>query len=388
MKDEINWIICFGSKWESPSVYTEKHFINKFHNENVSIMWVNPIPIRKLKIRGITKNKSIFLKIINRLKNHIKIICKVKKNFYVLNPFFLPNVEKESSRKINLFLIKIQINLFTIILRIKNYAIISAGITNIPKIFPEKKYKFFLQISGDLYSDLRGIDDNLKKLLQRDENVIFNRADRILAASKNVYDKINSVLTDNTTLIYFPHGVEFEHFNKTSINKLDNFNKPIAGYFGSLTDTNEHLIFTALADAGFSVILIGNVNGDFSSCIHPNIHFLGPIPYNDLPEYAADFDICFMAWKPADWLNNCNPSKTLEYLALGKPIISTTIPELKKRFSEVIYFADDPKDFVENAKKSILENSDDLIKRRKEIAYSEDWSNKIDFVLKSLENKN
>lgn len=378
------WIICFGSKWASPSVYTEKHFINRFYNNKASVLWVNPIPVRKISIRNITQDKSIMKKIVNRLKTQLKFISKYKSNFFILNPLFLPNVENRNIKKVNLYLLKLQIQTLLGILKIRDFGVISSGISNIPKIFSPKEYRFFIQISGDFYSDLRGISDSLKVQLKNDEINIFNNADRILAASKKIYNKIYPLLKDKNKLVYFPHGVEFIHFDKKSTNKLQNIRRPIAGYFGSLTNANDQRMFIALAEAGFSVVLIGQITGDYTNCKHKNIHFLGPIPYQDLPDYASGFDICIMAWKPAVWINNCNPSKTLEYLAMGKPIVSNTIPEIKERFGEFIYFADEPMEFVKKAKFALSNNNEYLISLRKKIAFKEDWDQKIERILSDI----
>lgn len=381
---KIDWVVCFGSKWESPSVYTEKHFIKKFYNENSSILWVNPIPVQKLSLKGVTKNKFIFIKILNRIKTHLKLVSRINSNFFLLNPIFLPNVENRKTRSLNLYLLKGQIRLLQIILKIKNFGVISSGIMNVPFLFPSKNYNFYLQISGDLYSDLRGISSSLKEQLEKDEKIIFENADIILAASKNIYNKIYLKINNKKKLFYFPHGVEFDHFNKRPENKLGYLKKPIAGYFGSLTEANDQQMFIALAEANFSVVLIGKITGDYSNCNHKNIHYLGAIPYDKLPSYANDFDIAIMAWKPADWISNCNPSKTLEYLALGKPIISNTIPELKTRFADFIYFADKPDDFIKMANIALAENNNELIELRKKTAIKEDWENKIKSIIVEL----
>ena len=95
-----------------------------------------------------------------------------------------------------------------------------------------------------------------------------------------------------------------------------------------------------------------------------------------------------MAWKPAEWINNSNPSKTLEYFAMGKPIVSNTIPELKNRFSDFMYFADSPEDFVKMTGKAFSENNDNLIKNRIDIARKEDWESKYNYVLNLVEKLN
>ena len=274
--------------------------------------------------------------------------------------------------------------LFMRLLRIKKFSLVSSGLTDLSMIFPKRNFRYFIQISGDLYSDLRDLNEDLRKKILSVEKRVFNFASIILAASTNIFKKIQGLVDDKGKVIYFPHGVEFDHFNNTKKRDLGAIKSPIAGYFGSLTENNDQRMFKALAESGYSVVLIGKILGDYSSCINENFHFIGPVDYKYLPEYAQNFDVCIMAWKPAEWINNSNPSKTLEYFAMGKPIVSNTIPELKKRFSELMYFADDPKEFVNQTNKALKENNDDLIKRRIEVAKNQSWEKKYNTLLELL----
>ena len=382
MNIKSDWIVCFGSKLSSPSVYTEKQLINRFYRDGSKILWINPTPHKNIAIKGISTDKSIIKKIALRLKNQLNIFSKVKKDFYQVNPLFLPNVEKYVD--LNAKLLRYQMILFMRILRIKKFSLVSSGLTDLSMIFPKRNFRYFIQISGDLYSDLRDLNEDLRKKILSVEKRVFNFASIILAASTNIFKKIQGLVDDKGKVIYFPHGVEFDHFNNTKKRDLGAIKSPIAGYFGSLTENNDQRMFKALAESGYSVVLIGKILGDYSSCINENFHFIGPVDYKYLPEYAQNFDVCIMAWKPAEWINNSNPSKTLEYFAMGKPIVSNTIPELKKRFSELMYFADDPKEFVNQTNKALKENNDDLIKRRIEVAKNQSWEKKYNTLLELL----
>jgi glycosyltransferase involved in cell wall biosynthesis len=384
MKRKNEWVICFGSKWYGPSVYTEKQLINRFYKDGLKILWVNPIPIKNISISGISTNRSVFKKIFLRLKSHIIIFSKVKKDFYLINPFFIPNVENEKVRYYNNKILNLQIKIFLNIFMVDSFIIISSALTDINHIFPKRNFKYFLQFSGDLYSDFRNLSKIQKQYLATLEARVFNYADYILTASRRIFEKTTKIVKNKEKVIYFPHGVEFEHFNNVKDLELKNIQKPIIGYFGSLTDNNDKRMFTALAEAGFSLVLIGEVLGDYSSCNHRNIHFIGAVEYQKLPRYANNFDVCIMAWKPAEWLNNSNPSKTLEYFAMGKPIVSNTIPELKHRFSKLMYFADTPDEFVSQVNKALIENNEDLILQRVKVAKKESWDEKYLFIKKLI----
>ena len=150
--------------------------------------------------------------------------------------------------------------------------------------------------------------------------------------------------TDKAKVLYFPHAVDGRLF----FNDLDNSDSgelpeeisqlsgPIAGYFGSLTATNDQETFISAAKAlpSWDFVFIGRVSGDYSNLESlPNVHFLGPKSHKEIPAYGAAFDVCFMGWKDHEWIQNCFPLKTLEYLALQKPVVcSCQIDEITERF--------------------------------------------------------
>ena len=389
MKYKNKWIVCFGSEWNAPSVYTEHHLINKLHKKGNNILWIDRIPNRNLTIRRSGSGVLAFFTIVKHIKKRLKFISKNGDNFYIYKPFYIPKVEGEDDEKRNNILIKIQLKIFFFLLRIKNPTIISASIIDIPNIFLKIPHANYIHISGDLYSDYEDISQELREKIREKEKRIFNYANCIFAASNRTYNKISKLVENKSKVIYFPHGVDYNHFsNFYSVQKeMTQFRKPIAGYFGSLTNTDDQRIYKILAINGFSVVLIGEMmEGDYTSLKNfPNIYFLGPISFTKIPTYAQSFDVCIIAKKQTEWIMNCNPQKTLEYLALGKPVVSSIIPELQKNFGDLIYFAETPEEFLDQCKLAIENDSQQLIKLRKERAEKENWDNRFDKIMTFLE---
>jgi len=379
------WIICFGSKWDSASVYTEKHLVKRFYKDGYRILWIDPIPNRNLNIKRTGSKKYLLKKFFHLIFKQFKFFYRVNKNFFVLKPFFLPNVEK--FRHFNLKVLKSQVHLLLFIFRIKDYIVISARNEDVPFIFSGANDFIFIQISGDLYSDLRGISNKLKAEIIEREKRVFRRSNLILAASQRIQKKVTQYLVkDKKKVVYFPHGVEFQHFNTNLIHpemqEIKKMGKPVAGYFGGLTHAVNQRIFLELAKNEFLVVLIGPILADFSELQeNKNIIFLGPKSYRILPQYGNGFDVCIMAWEKGEWINNSNPSKTYEYLALGKPIVSVSIPELKSNLSRYVYFADTPKEFVHFCKIAIKKDTEKALQERKEFAKMLDWDYKYKKIL-------
>jgi glycosyltransferase involved in cell wall biosynthesis len=90
-----------------------------------------------------------------------------------------------------------------------------------------------------------------------------------------------------------------------------------------------------------SVVMIGPVVKVDPATLprRPNIHWLGQRPYAELPAYVKAFDVCLMPFALNEATEYINPTKTLEYLAAGRPVVSTAISDVVRHFSSVVRVA-------------------------------------------------
>ena len=129
-----------------------------------------------------------------------------------------------------------------------------------------------------------------------------------------------------------------------------------------MTDANdkEAIRFCAEKRPEWSFVLIGDVKGDYTGLNgFPNIYFLGKKQHTEIPHYGRYFDVGLLNWRPHDWIKNCFPLKSLEYLALGIPIVSTPINEIRENFSDFVIFANTPEEYLHGIEKSLQENTPD-----------------------------
>jgi glycosyltransferase involved in cell wall biosynthesis len=79
---------------------------------------------------------------------------------------------------------------------------------------------------------------------------------------------------------------------------------------------------------------------------HPNIHWLGQQSYADLPAFISGWDVCLMPFALNDATKYISPTKMLEYMACGRPTVSTSIKDVVEPYGHLISIADTPEDFV------------------------------------------
>lgn len=353
-----------------------------------NVLWVNPIPKTTLNIEKVQGKRRLLIKLILiKIKQHMKPVYYYKRGFIVFTPLYFPALESNISKRVNPKLYRLQIAFVRLVLRIQRFYLVNCTSNLVTNYINMNQCDSFIHIAADLHSDYRKANEQQRVSIEENEKVLFDLVTCIYPASNMIASKIVNKYGHKEKMYLLPHGVDFNHFNsiKNTQDVMASFPKPIIGYFGSLTLANDLEIYEEIAKLGYTFILIGDDKGDYRKLKqYNNVHFLGPIPYEDLPQYAVSFDVCVMAWKPHAWIENCNPKKTLEYLALGKPIVSITIPYLKENFREFIYFADEPLHFAEQVIRALNEDTDDLRMARMNEAKNHDWSAVIQNMLSHL----
>lgn len=382
------WLITFAYPWSDKYVYGGGNIIMLLNKEGYNILWINPMPHGGVPLGPQSQSyKVLFKRILNKLKSYYAFFRRVNDRFFVITPYFIPMIKNPLIEKLNILLIKLQILLGARFLRIENPIVCTMGATDYTSIIKRLNYRIWFHHAGDLYHDLRHASDDLKKRLYTTEKSIFNQCDIVFAASYKIMEKINTMVEDRSKVVYLPHGVDYEHFANRECNEIHfkGLKRPIIGYYGSLTEANDQDIYCAIAEAGYTLVLIGNVLGDYSKCKkYKNIVFIDAVPYDQIPTYASCFDVAIMAWKKGRWIENCNPKKTYEYLALGLPVVSIPIPQVIRELEEFVRFASTPDDFVSAIEHEIKFNSEEKKIKRKLRAREESWVKKLEILKKYI----
>jgi glycosyltransferase involved in cell wall biosynthesis len=104
-----------------------------------------------------------------------------------------------------------------------------------------------------------------------------------------------------------------------------------------------------------------------------NIHWLGQRQYAELPAHVKGFDVCLMPFALNEATEYINPTKTLEYMAAAKPIVSTAVSDVVHNFTPVVAVAHSHAQFAEAVRAAIESPDQELIARGLEQAKSNSW---------------
>jgi GT2 family glycosyltransferase/glycosyltransferase involved in cell wall biosynthesis len=183
---------------------------------------------------------------------------------------------------------------------------------------------------------------------------------------------------------------EYAHFcTKPERIYLDPLGRRIIGYYGAIAEWFDLDLVEAVAKQypDCCILLIGadTVNAKSKLGKHPNVTFIGEVPYNELPYYLHGFDICLLPFKVIPLTLATNPVKAYEYLSAGKPIVSVDLPEMAQ-FDGLLYVAADPSQFM-NAVDQVLARPEpqELKQRRKDFAQEQTWRHRTEALILQAE---
>jgi len=189
---------------------------------------------------------------------------------------------------------------------------------------------------------------------------------------------------------FFPQGVDTDHFcplDGPLPEAVAALRKPIIGFFGLVSSWVDVplLLQIALRYPASTIVIIGKSAVDLA-CIRefPNIVWLGEIPYSMLPLYARAFDVGLIPFIVNDLTLASNPLKLLEYLALGIPVVSSDLPEVR-RFEPLVYVAKDHESFIALVGRALSDGSSRRSMERRTKAMEYSWSSLTGYLSTVIE---
>ena len=226
----------------------------------------------------------------------------------------------------------------------------------------------------------------IRDMLRDYDNRMTQRADVVFATSRGQYERRRKL---NPDTYFIPNGVNFELFNRaldhnTPIpHEVSNLKRPIigfAGWLGYQVDA-DLLIHVAQQFPDATLLLIGpdNLpNDERRRCLHslPNVVFCGQKDVHELPAYLKAFDVALIPYVIGGHTLTVYPLKLHEYLAAGRPVVTTGLPELRA-FTGVVRIGENYDHFVEQVRAAISDNGLAAIVERVALAKQNTWDQRV-----------
>jgi UDP-galactopyranose mutase len=195
------------------------------------------------------------------------------------------------------------------------------------------------------------------------EQQLLRRADVVLTGGQSLYEAKKH---RHKNIHAMPSSVDVKHFaaaRKINQEPADQLRipRPRLGFFGVLDERLDIPLLDGIAEArpDWQLVMIGPVvkidPADLPQ--RPNIHYLGPKQYAELPHYISGWDLALLLFARNEATRFISPTKTPEYLAAGKPVVSTSIRDVVSPYGErdLVRIADTVPDFVRACEAALSE---------------------------------
>jgi glycosyltransferase involved in cell wall biosynthesis len=205
--------------------------------------------------------------------------------------------------------------------------------------------------------------------LKRREAELMAKAELMLTGGQSLYEAKRH---QHVNVHPFPSSVDIEHFSRARRIETDPADQaPIAhprlGFFGVIDERMDLALIEGVSRLRpeWQLVLLGPVvKIDPAQLPRPgNIHYLGSKKYDELPHYVAGWDVALLPFARNEATRFISPTKTPEYMAAGKPVVSTSIRDVVRPYGQqgLVRIADDPESFVAACKAAMAEDASERV---------------------------
>ena len=234
----------------------------------------------------------------------------------------------------------------------------------------------------DRHSAYGGLMD--PQLVDRMELELAQKSDMVFATAESLCQRLQAA---NPRAAFVPNGANFTLFSQAAGPRpvpedLKDIPRPILGFVGALQPciAYDYVEAAAKARPDWSFVFIGGEKpgADLAALrALPNVHLLGLKPHEQLPDYMAQFSACLNLFASGALSKDVSPLKFYEYLATGKPVVSTPQPDQVLQYAPLIHIARTCGDFVGQCEAALADTAPERVAARMEAGKQSSWDARV-----------
>lgn len=380
-------IICFGGEdWWYHHPHSKNHLMRRFARAGNKVIFVNSISM------GLAPMKSgeLLPRIKRKLRSYAKLARTTAEGITVVSPAVVPFFGSRAAAATNRKLLTAQISslakrrgLSRPILWIAiPTAIEVAGLLN------ESLLIYHVSDKYDANTMDHATDPAMIRALHERAidaaDLIFYSSRKLLAEAVGGREKSHLL----------EQAVDFDRWSRINevpvAEAVQRIPQPRIGYFGAIEPwlVDQELVRQASHERrDWNWIFIGNKSRGLEIESLPNVHFLPPVRYDDLPAYAAGFDVCVLPWNTeVPFTSYGSAIKVREYLATGKPVVISPLPEYES-MSDVLRIGRSRDEFLELVDDALHEQGVEKSQARQDAVRHGTWDARAEWVSDLIEDK-
>lgn len=337
------------------------------------VLYVESIGLRKPRI-----NKNDMGRIFKKVKRFFRLPRKINDNFYVISPLVIPFHHVPLVSILNQMFLVLYVRAVCLFLGFRD-PILFIFLPSMYGVVGKLREVLSVYYCTDEHSQFPGVDrDSIKRM----ETEMLRKVTLGFATSPQILEEKKKI---NPSFYLSMHGVDYDNFSKAQDPALKipedimQIKGPVIGYFGAIDKWMDldliHYLVRQRRE--WSFVFIGKTVVDISVFANePNIHFLGQKPFSELPAYGRKFDVAIIPFLLNELTRHVFPIKLKEYLAMGKPVVSSALPpveEFNKINPDVVMIGYGHSDFLDKIEKSFACNTQAYIQNRQRLVQKDTW---------------
>jgi glycosyltransferase involved in cell wall biosynthesis len=380
-------IICFGGEdWWYHHPHSKYHLMRRFARAGNKVIFVNSISMGLASV----SNRDLLPRIKRKLRSYAKLARTTAEGVTVVSPAVVPFFGSRAARLANRQLLGAQIGRLARNRGLRT-PILWIAIPTAAEMIGKLDESLVVYQVSDKY-DANTMDHATDPLLIRSlHEKAIAAADLILYSGRKLFEEATQAC-DRSYLL--EQAVDFDHWSPVGRDELTVAPEvaaipgPRLGYFGAIEPwlVDQELIARAAREQpAWQWVFIGNRARGLEIESLPNTHFLPAVPYNELPKYAAGFDVCVLPWETElPFTSYGSAIKVREYLATGKPVVISPLPEYEV-MGQVLRIARSRDDFLRLVSEALAERGDGAAQLRQAAVMNGTWDARAEWVSELIE---
>src|SRR5712664_2094171 len=315
-------IVCFaGEDWWYHHPHSKNHLLKRLAKHN-RVLFVNSITMGLPSI----SSPDYFQKILRKLRSYLRWLRKAPEGLWVMTPINVPLYGSAAMRALNRLLLTLQLRLVMLILNLRD-PIVWVAIPTAADVVSLLGAKLLVYQVSDKYDFNE--DSALSRDVIRDMDArLKQRAAVVMYSGRKLYEE-----AETRHRYFLEQAVDYERFANLPPETppdIAAIPRPVLGYVGGVdwyTMDGPLIEYVARMRPDWHWVFIGS-KSNVVQLSAPNIHFLGPKPYSELPRYYRHIDVCVLPWDQKNAFTSYGSAiKVREYLATGKPVVISPLYE-------------------------------------------------------------
>ena len=232
------------------------------------------------------------------------------------------------------------------------------------------------------------------------ESRLFRKADLVFTGGQSLYEAKKA---QHPQVYPFPSSIDKAHFAQAREQQQEPADQaiipqPRIGFCGVIDERMDLELLSALAEAKpeWQLVMVGPVVkiDPLTLPKQPNIHYLGGKSYQELPAYLSGWQVALLPFAINESTEFISPTKTPEYLAAGKPVVSTPIRDVVRPYGEqeLVHIAGTTTEFIAAVEAALAQSDDEAWKQRVEafmahISWDQTWQNMVNLIAQAVRQK-